>query len=81
MYSQLVGFEELLENGVICELYPYKKRGITITARATSSDRILGFLIQGDSCQEIASLRKKIIETVDIRDSDGTSIMYKKCFM
>ena len=46
----------------------------------TSSDRILGFLIEEDTSDGLHSLRRKIVESVDVRNEKGQSIMYKKCF-
>ena len=47
----------------------------------TSSDRVLGFLIEEDTAEELISLRHKIVENVDICNENDESIMYKKCFM
>lgn len=40
----------------------------------------LGFLIEADSVQELANLRSRIVNDVDILSEEGKSMMYKKCF-
>ena len=80
IFTKLVGFNQFLKTGEIKELFQYKKEGSTIEKRITSSDRIVGFLIEASNIQELVSLRKRIVDNVDILNTDGASIMYKKCF-
>lgn len=80
IFTKLIGFDQFLKNGEIKELFQYKKEGSTIEKRVTSSDRIVGFLIEESNIQELINLRKRIIDNVDILNRDGTSMMYKKCF-
>ena len=46
----------------------------------TSSDRVLGFLIEADTVEDLQALRRDIVKSVDIKNEFGQSIMYKKCF-
>ena len=80
VFSKLIGFDRFLRTGDIKELFQYKKEGSTIEKRTTSSDRIVGFLIEADSVQELANLRSRIVNDVDILSEEGKSMMYKKCF-
>lgn len=80
IFSSLVGFDNYLKTGEIKELFQYKTVGSEITKRITSSDRIVGFLIEADSMREINELRIKIIDNVDILDVNKNSMMYKECF-
>ena len=80
IYSKIVGFDKFLKDNEIRELFQYKKEGSKIDKRTTSSDRIVGFLIEKNTIQELIALRKKIVDTVDILDIEGKSIMYKRCF-
>lgn len=76
----LVGFDELKKNGEIQELFLYKSLNSNIDKRITSSDRILGFLIENETYDQVKKTREEIIAHVDILDNEGNSIMYKKCF-
>ena len=80
VFSELVGFDKYLRTGEIKELFQYKETGNKIEKRTTSSDRIVGFLIEASSVQELASLRRRIVDSVDVLNTEGKSMMYKKCF-
>lgn len=80
VFSKLVGFDEYLKTGKIKELFKYKETGSKIEKRTTSSDRIVGFLIETSDIPSLVSLRKEIVDNVDILNLDGKSMMYKKCF-
>ncbi len=78
--EELIGFEDLARDGAIKDLFLYKSLGSVIEKMTTSSDRILGFLIQADREEELLECRRHIIKSTDILDDKGASIMYKKCF-
>lgn len=74
------GFNELLTQGIISELFMYKSEGCCVEKRTTSSDRILGFLIKADNESELIKKRKYVVDNVDIFNENNQSIMYKQCF-
>lgn len=80
VFAKLIGFDKFLRTGDIKELFQYKKEGSIIEKRTTSSDRVVGFLIEADSGQELVNLRSRIVDNVDILSTEGKSMMYKKCF-
>ncbi len=80
IFNKLSGFKEFVSSGEIKEIFQYKSIGSFIEKKITSSDRIIGFLIESETQQELIKLRRKIIEQVDVLDINGKSIMYKKCF-
>lgn len=79
--SSIVNFDILKEQGIIDEVFYYKNIGDYIEKMTTSSDRILGFMIHGNDEAALRELRRKVIESVDILDVSGKSIMYKECFL
>lgn len=79
--NKIVGFDEFIHSGEIKELFQYRPLGCITEKMTTSSDRILGFLIEEDTAEGLVSLRHKIVENVDICNENDESIMYKKCFM
>lgn len=79
--DKIVGFDEFIHSGEIKELFQYRPLGCITEKMTTSSDRILGFLIEEDTAEGLVSLRHKIVENVDICNENNESIMYKKCFM
>lgn len=79
--SVIDGFDQYLQNGEIKELFQYRPLGCVTEKMTTSSDRILGFLIEADTIENLVYLRRKIVGDVDIRNENDESIMYKKCFL
>lgn len=78
--DKLIGFSIFKDEGEIKELFQYMPLGSTIEKRITSSDRILGFLIEADTVGELENIRNRIIKNVDILDCNGKSIIYTECF-
>lgn len=78
--KNITGFYDFVQNGEIKELFQYRPLGCVTEKMTTSSDRIVGFLIEADTPESLSSLRRHIIENVDILNENGESIMYKRCF-
>lgn len=79
--NRIQGFDECVEAGLIKELFQYKQVGCHVEKMTTSSDRILGFLIEEDTYEQLRLTRQKILNAVDILSTEGKSIMYKACFL
>lgn len=80
VFENIIGFEENMRSGNISGLFVYKTFGSRISEKATSSDRVLGFMLEADNAEELRKKRCRILEQVDIVDADDNSIMYKDCF-
>ncbi len=80
IFHSLVNFKELHKANIIKELFIYKTKGSKIWDYTTSSDRILGFLIAENDEQRLIEQREKILQTTDILDSAGRSMMLKDYF-
>ena len=78
--SRIIGFDKLKNAGVISEIFQYKLEGACIEKMVTSSDRILGFLIEADTKECLLEKRKYILKQVDILGMHNQSLMFKKCF-
>lgn len=78
--SRIIGFDKLKNAGVISEIFQYKLEGACIEKMVTSSDRILGFLIEADTKDCLLKKRKYILKQVDILGMHNQSLMFKKCF-
>lgn len=79
--KNITGFNDFVQSGEIKELFQYRPLGCVTEKMTTSSDRIIGFLIEADTLESLSSLRHHIIENVDILNENGESIMYKRCFL
>lgn len=78
--GRIIGFDKLKDAGVISEIFQYKLEGACIEKMVTSSDRILGFLIEADTKDCLLKKKKYILNQVDILGMHNQSLMFKKCF-
>lgn len=74
-YVSLSGFEELKESGDIYSYFTYRTAPSTIVKSDTSSDRVAGFLVVGDSEEEVLQKLKYANEHLAVIDSEGNDIM------
>lgn len=81
MVKEIDGFKQFVDSGEIKEFFQYRPIGYVTEKMTTSSDRIAGFLIEEDTYEDLAALRCKVVNSVDVFDENGRSIMYKKCFL
>lgn len=77
--TEIIGLEELKEEGSLDDYFVYKPVGSVVSKRTTSSDRILGFLISDLSAEALSRKREYIVSHIDIKDKEK-SIFYRDCF-
>ena len=80
IFDKIVGIDKLLKEKIINDYFLYKESGSMIDNHITSSDRVMGFLIQAETLDELNRRNKIAIESIDILDCDGRSIMMKNIF-
>lgn len=80
IYKEILGKEALIKNKVINELFVYKEPGSIIEKHTTSSDRVFGFLVQGDTIDELNKKINLAVNKFDISDIHGNSIMIKDIY-
>jgi hypothetical protein len=59
----------------------YKSKGDVIKKMETSSDRILGMMLEANSKEELLQKRNKVLSLTRIENEKGENIMYKECFI
>jgi phosphoribosylamine-glycine ligase len=79
-YVSLKGFDELAERGDIYSFFTYRTAPSTITKSDTSSDRVAGFLVVGDSEDEVLGKLKYANEHIAVLDAAGNDIMRHDLF-
>lgn len=79
-FNRLTGFDQMLNSGEVCEVFQYKTEGSIIEKRTTSSDRVVGFLIQEKNENALKKKRYHVLDQVDILNDQGKSMMYRECF-
>ena len=80
VFSALVGIEELKADGSIDSLYANKPTGMTCSGDMSSSERIVSFTVRAGSYQEIDAKMKHILQTMDVLNEKGESIMRKDIY-
>lgn len=79
-YIALKGFDELKESGVIYSYFTYRTAPSTIVKSDTSSDRVAGFLVVGNSEDEVLQKLNYANENLAVLDAEGKDIMRHDLF-
>lgn len=74
-FTELKNFDTLLKQGVIKDYFLYKMPNSIIEKSDTSSDRVAGFLVVGDSHEEVQHLLKQANKELAILNDEGIDIM------
>lgn len=75
MYESIEGLEQLIEDGVIHDYFIYRSPHSLIEKSNTSSDRVSGFLVVGDSEDEVKNKLALANSTLKVLDDKGNDIM------
>lgn len=79
-YVSLKGFDELKESGDIHSYFTYRTAPSTIVKSDTSSDRVAGFLVVGNTENEVLQKLKFANSHIAVLDSEGNDIMRHDLF-
>lgn len=80
-FGNITGYEELLRDDFIEEIYFYKTRGMTIGSDMASNTRAGAFLVKADTAQELLEKTKKAIDTLEVFDLSGNPVMKKNFYV
>lgn len=75
--GEFVNFDHLVKFGIIQEYYYYKSVGTSVTNHISSSDRVAGFLVIGESRSEVNQKIEKAISEISVRDITGADIILR----
>lgn len=75
VFSELVNFEELKEKGVVDSYFTYKMPGAVIEKSNTSSDRVAGFLVVGNTKEEVDEKLAYANRFLQVLNPEGEDIM------
>ena len=76
----LLGFDELLSEGVISEYYQFKARGAQVGAISSSGDRVACFTVEGESVAELMRRHSIACDRVRVLDPDGRDLIRRELF-
>ena len=74
-FVSLSGFDELVEKDIIKYYYTYKMPGTMVEKSNTSSDRVAGFMIVGNSAEEVKQKISYANSVLKVLDENGCDIM------
>ena len=75
MYHSLEGLDELKSQGVVLDSFLYKSPDSLIEKSDVSSDRVAGFLVVGDTQDEVEARLRRANDTLKVLDPSGNDIM------
>ena len=81
IFSELSGFDEMCKQGLMHSYFTYKMPDSEIIKSTTSSDRVAGFLVVGNSQDDVENKLKKINDVVKVLDQNGKDIMRHDFFI
>ena len=74
-FSRLSNFDKMCEESIMHSFFTYKMPNSVIEKSTTSSDRVAGFLVVGNSNEEVESKLSKINNSIAVLDPSGKDIM------
>ena len=80
IFDHVEGFEELKTKGYIESYFVYKTKGMEITKAETSGDRPAGYLIVGDTAQELENKLRFVDSQIRVMSYDNVDIMLHNLF-
>ncbi len=80
IFGRIAGYEELIENKIIEEFYSLKIMGSEIDADLASRNRVGSFIVKASSKKELAEKMKLAIETLEVFDINGKSVIRKDIY-
>lgn len=80
IFSKLVGIEDLITNGIIHSYFTYRTVPSRIEKSDTSSDRVAGFLIVGNTEKEVVQKLAYANQNIAVLNENGDDIMNHNLF-
>lgn len=81
VFSELKNFEELKTEGIIHSFFTYKLPGTRVEKSTTSSDRVAGFLVVGNTEAEVQEKLQKANKQLRVLTPEGEDIMRHDFFV
>ena len=80
VFAAVTGYEKLQEEGMFEYFAVNKKPGYECVGGLTSNERVAAFILKASSEEDLKLKLKRVIDTIDVVDSNGTSIMRKDIY-
>lgn len=80
IFDHFENVEELLDEGLIEELIPYKSTGMKSANTWSSSDRVGSFLVKAKTMEELKEKIAEVIKRLRVIDVDGNEVMNREIY-
>lgn len=80
IFDKVSGFDKILDEGTVEYFNIYKSEGMQIGNELSSNNRVGVFTVKGSTKKEIFDKIKIAVESIDVFDTDGNSIMRKDIY-
>lgn len=80
IYESMIGLDELKHEGVVIDYFMYRSSHSEIEKSNTSSDRVAGFLVVGDTTEAVSEKLHVANNRLKVLDPDGKDIMRHDLF-
>lgn len=75
IFAELKNYDELKDEGLINSYFTYKMPGAVIEKSNTSSDRVAGFLVIGNTAEEVNGKLREANKKLQVLNPEGEDIM------
>jgi hypothetical protein len=80
IFDRIEGVEELLADGTIARMLPYKTPGMEIGNDMSTRSRVGAFLVTAEDRETVFARTRDAIARMEVYDADGKAIMRKDIF-
>lgn len=80
VFAAVTGYEKLQEEGMFEYFAVNKKPGYECAGGLTSNERVAAFILKASSEEDLKLKLKRVVDTIDVIDLNGTSIMRKDIY-
>lgn len=78
VFDRLINFKEMKEEGIIEDYFQYKTKGMEISKAETSGDRAAGYLLVGNTMEELLKKQRIANKELKIISSEGKDLFLRE---
>lgn len=78
VFDKLINFKEMKEQGYIEDYFQYKTKGMKIIKAETSGDRVVGYLLVGNTMEELLKKQKNATKGLKIISNEGKDLFLRE---
>ena len=81
IFDKLSNFKEMKEKGLIEEYFQYKTKGMEFVKADTSSDRAAGYLVIGNTIEELKSKERIVTNGIKVISNNGEDLFIRELIL